>query len=183
VDSYQLILGQTDGDLRSGHTGIIPRTRWAYQVGRCDSSFSPPLRACARKAWLLWPGPSGDRDIQLPNHARSESRAVASRLVGANQAQLPRSPIMANVRVGDHLPSGSRPSFSLPARENIVVPGAASTRFALTRPANSSTSSTVSHASSASLISVPRRASARGAAHRAIEAGRGRGRRHLRTPA
>jgi hypothetical protein len=52
-------------------------------------------------------------------------------------------------------PSGSRPSFSLSAREDSVVLGANSTRFALTRPAKSSTCSTVSRASSASLIFRP----------------------------
>ena len=56
------------------------------------------------------------------------------------------------LQIGDYLPSGSRPSFSLPARENIVVPGAASTRFAMTRPPKSSTCSTVTRASSAPLI-------------------------------
>jgi hypothetical protein len=48
-----------------------------------------------------------------------------------------------------------RPSFSLSAREDSVVRGANSTRFALTRPAKSSTCSTVSRASSASLIFRP----------------------------
>jgi hypothetical protein len=48
-----------------------------------------------------------------------------------------------------------RPSFSLSAREDSVVRGANSTRFALTRPAKSATCSTVSRASSASLIFRP----------------------------
>lgn len=48
-----------------------------------------------------------------------------------------------------------RPSFSLSAREDSVVRGANSTRFALTRPAKSSSCSTVSRASSASLIFRP----------------------------
>ena len=48
-----------------------------------------------------------------------------------------------------------RPSSSLSAREDGVVRGANSTRFALTRPAKSSTCSTVSRASSASLIFYP----------------------------
>jgi hypothetical protein len=48
-----------------------------------------------------------------------------------------------------------RPSFSLSARKDSVVRGANSTRFALTRPAKSSTCSTVSRASSASLIFRP----------------------------
>ena len=48
-----------------------------------------------------------------------------------------------------------RPSFSLSAREDSVVRRANSTRFALTRPAKSSTCSTVSRASSASLIFRP----------------------------
>ena len=49
-----------------------------------------------------------------------------------------------------------RPSFSLCAREDSVVRGGAnSTRFALTRPAKPSTCSTVSRASSASLIFRP----------------------------
>jgi hypothetical protein len=42
-----------------------------------------------------------------------------------------------------------------PPREDSVVRGASSTRFALTRPAKSSTCSTVSRASSASLIFRP----------------------------
>src|ERR1039457_914999 len=51
--------------------------------------------------------------------------------------------------------SGSRPSFSLSAREDSVVRGANSTRFALTRPPTSATCSAVSRASSASLIFRP----------------------------
>jgi len=66
-----------------------------------------------------------------------------------------RTACASRLQIGDDLPSGSRPSFSLPARENSVVPGATSTRFALTRPAKSSTCSTVSRASSASLIFRP----------------------------
>jgi hypothetical protein len=75
-----------------------------------------------------------------------------------------------------------RPSFSLSAREDSVVRGANSRRFALTRPAKSSTCSTVSREQR--VLDLPSlAAAARSAAHRAIEAVRGRGRRHLRTPA
>jgi hypothetical protein len=58
-------------------------------------------------------------------------------------------------RLATTCPSRGWPSFSLPAREDSVVRGANSTRFALTRPAKSSTCVTVSRASSASLIFRP----------------------------
>ena len=35
VDSHQLILGQTDGNLRPGHTRTIPLVKGAFEVSRC----------------------------------------------------------------------------------------------------------------------------------------------------
>ncbi len=92
------------------------------------------------------------------------SRAPGSRdagiSVGRSATRNRRPPTSYSLRISlsrlaTTSPSGSRPSFSLSAREDSVARGANSTRFALTRPAKSSTCSTVSRASSASLIFRP----------------------------
>ena len=81
------------------------------------------------------------------------------------------------------IPSGSRPSFSLPARENIVVPGGDLHALRLD-PAGEVVHLFHRFSREQRVLDLPSlAAAARGAAHRAIEAVRGRGRRHLRTPA
>ena len=70
MDSHQLILRQTDGDLRSGHTRIIPRR----SRGIKQASFSPTR--CERQARPR----SRISGAPLPDHARSGTPGVASRL-------------------------------------------------------------------------------------------------------
>ena len=94
-----------------------------------------------------------------------------------------RTACASRLQIGDHLPSGSRPSFSLPARENSLVTGGDLHALRLD-PAGEVVHLFHRFSREQRVLDLPSlAAAARGTAHRLIEAVRRRGRRHLRTPA
>ena len=93
-----------------------------------------------------------------------------------------RTACASRLQIGDHLPSGSRPSFSLPARENSVVPGGDLHALRLD-PAGEVVHLFHRFSREQRVLDLPSlAAAARGAAHRAIEAEADAACEHQRNP-
>ena len=86
VDSGQLILGQTDGDLRPGQTEIIPRETGISSRAPWQASLRPDFEPRANKRSQRGESFLGVRHLRSETTRNPGRLAVASRLAGSNPA-------------------------------------------------------------------------------------------------